>query len=265
MMGDRSPVRLHYVEEGPTNQVDRSRLPLLLVGSLGSALDMWDPQVPALAGDRRLIRVDHRGHGESPVPAGPYSIAELAADIIALLDALGLDQVDYAGLSLGGMIGQYLASEHPERIRRLALLATTSHFPDPKVWEDRIAAVSEGGTESTAEGTVDRWYTSAWSQANPKWVERTKEMIRDTSDIGYLGCCQAIRDWDHTHRLEAITAPTLVIAGTADPSTPPDPHGDTLAERIPGAEYVKVEAAHLLSIERADEVNDLLAKHFVAS
>ncbi|HZZ51843.1 MAG TPA: 3-oxoadipate enol-lactonase [Pseudonocardia sp.] len=263
MMGDRSPVRLHYVEEGPASGAGRP--PLLLVGSLGSALDMWDPQVPPFAGDRRVIRVDHRGHGESPVPAGPYSIAELAGDIVALLDSLELDQVDYAGLSLGGMIGQYLASEYPERIRRLALLATTSHFPDPQVWIDRIAVVSEGGTGSTAEGTVERWYTPAWAQANPKWVERTKEMIRDTSDVGYLGCCQAIRDWDHTHRLEAITAPTLVIAGTADPSTPPDPHGDTLAEHIPDVRYEKVQAAHLLSIEQAGEVNDLLTKHFAAS
>src|SRR5436305_11703812 len=120
MMGDRSPVRLHYVESGPAEGD-----PIVLLGSLGSTLDVWRPQLDAFPG-RRLIRVGHRGHGDSPVPAGPYTIAELAGDVLALLDTLELDRVDFVGMSLGGMVGMYLATEAPQRLRRLALLSTSA-------------------------------------------------------------------------------------------------------------------------------------------
>ncbi|HEY1969231.1 MAG TPA: 3-oxoadipate enol-lactonase [Pseudonocardia sp.] len=261
MMGERSPVRLHCVEDGRSGGTGP---PLLLVGSLGSTLAMWEPQVAAFGGDRRVIRVDHRGHGDSPVPAGPYTVAELAADVLTLLDHLGLDQVDYVGLSLGGMVGMYLGSEAPERINRLALLATSAHFPDPTPWIERIKAVSEGGTEVIAPVTVTRWFTPAFAQARPDWVARCQRMVRDTPDVGYLGCAQAIRDWDHVHRLAAITVPTLLVGGSADPSTPIDPHAETIAANVPGVRYEIVSAAHLLSIERAEEVNGLIAEHLAA-
>jgi 3-oxoadipate enol-lactonase len=195
------------------------------------------------------------------VPAGPYTVAELAADVVALLDRLELDRVDYVGLSLGGMVGMYLGSEAPERINRLTLLATSANFPDPTPWIDRIKAVSEGGTEAIAEVTVTRWFTPAYAKAQPDWVTRAERMVRDTPDVGYLGCAQAIRDWDHVHRLDAITAPTLLVGGSADPSTPLDPHSETINARIPGVRYEVVPAAHLLSIERAEEVNGLIAEH----
>jgi 3-oxoadipate enol-lactonase len=255
-MGEHSAVALHYLIEG---QPDAP--PVVLLGSLGSALDMWTPQLSALTGSWRVIRVDHRGHGGSPVPPGPYAVAELAGDLLALLNRLKLDRVNFVGLSLGGMVGMYLASETPERIDRLALLATSAGWPDPTPWQARIDAVSKGGTEAIAPTVVKNWFTADFAAAHPDTVAWGEESIRKTPDLGYLGCCQAIRDWDHTNRLAAITAPTLAVFGTADPATPEEPHGATIAAGIPGVRFERVDAAHLLNIERADEVNALLTEH----
>jgi 3-oxoadipate enol-lactonase len=256
MMGDRGPVALHYQIDGRADGP-----PVVLLGSLGPSLDMWKPQLPALTPDYQVIRVDHRGHGASPVPAGPYTVPELAGDVVALLDRLGLDRVRFVGLSLGGMEGMYLASEMPERIERLALLATTANFPDKAPWQARIEAVAKGGTDAIAEAVVKNWFTPEFAAANPDTVAWAEESIRKCPDLGYLGCCQAVRDWDHVHRLSAIIAPTLVICGTRDPSTPEEPHAATLAARIPHARLERVDAAHMLNIERADEVNALITDH----
>jgi 3-oxoadipate enol-lactonase len=255
MMGDRSPVGLYYVEDGPA-----SGEPVVLIGSLGSTLDMWRPQLPALTG-RRVIRVDHRGHGQSPVPAGPYTVSELAGDVLALLDKLNLEQVDFVGLSMGGMVGMCLASEMPQRIRRLVLMATSAGYVDKSPWTARIEAVANGGTASIAQAVVRNWLTPAYAERHPDTVAWLEGMVADTPDAGYLACCQALRDWDHEHRLGAITAPTLVICGTADPSTPEQPHGAAIAAGIPGVRFERVEGAHLLNIERAEEVNALTTEH----
>ena len=259
-MGDRAPVELHHVIDGPEDGP-----PLVLSGSLGSTVEMWQPQVKALAEEHQVIRVDHRGHGGSPVPPGPYTIADLAGDVLALLDRLGLSRVDYAGLSMGGMIGMYLASEAPERIGRLALCATSAGFPDPTPWAERIEAVATGGTESIAESTVARWFTPRWAEAHPETVAWARRMVADTSDIGYLGCAQAIHDWRHAGRLGAITATTLVVGGVRDPSTPVDPHTNTVVAGIPDARLVLLDTAHLLTVERAEEATALLVEHFTVT
>lgn len=258
-MGERGSVALHHVVDGPADAP-----PLVLLGSLGSALDMWAPQLPALTESHRVIRVDHRGHGGSPVPAGPYTISELAGDVLALLDRLELDRVDYAGLSLGGMVGMYLAAEAPERINRLALMATSANYPDKTPWETRIEAVANGGTDAVAATVVKSWFTAPFAAANPDTVTWAEESVRKTPDLGYLGCCQAIRDWDHVGRLGRIGAPSLMICGTDDPATPEQPHGATIANGIPGIRFELVAAAHLLSIEAAAEVTALLTEHFAA-
>jgi 3-oxoadipate enol-lactonase len=255
-MGEHCAVSLHHETDG-----DPDAPPLLLLGSLGSALDMWEPQLPALTPGHRVIRVDHRGHGKSPVPPGPYAVAELAGDVLALLDRLELDRVDLLGLSLGGAVGMYLASEAPERIGRLALCATSAHWPDQAVWQARIDAVSEGGTEAVAEAVARTWFTPEFARAHPDRLGWAAASIRATAVSGYLACCQALRDWDHVGRLGAITAPTLLICGTADPATPEDPHGATIAAGIPDVRLERTDAAHLLTIERADEVNALLTAH----
>jgi 3-oxoadipate enol-lactonase len=249
-------VALHIVEDGLPDGP-----PLVLAGSLGSTLQMWQPQVEALAGEFRIIRIDHRGHGGSPVPPGPYSIAALAADSLAVLDRLGLDQVAWCGLSLGGMVGMYLGSEAPQRLRSLTLCCTTSHFPDAGPWRERVAAVASTGTASIAGPVVSRWFTPDWAAAHPDAVIACQEMVARTSDEGYAAACQAIEAWDHRSRLPQVSVPTLVIGGASDLSTPIEPHSRTLAEGIPGARLAIVDGAHLSTIECANETTALIRQH----
>ena len=247
-------VALHHVDEGP-----RDAPAIVLSGSLGSTVEMWRPQVAPLTERFRVIRVDHRGHGGSPVPPGPYRVADLAGDVLALLDALGLDRVAFCGLSMGGCVGMYLASEAPERISALTLCCTSSYWPDASVWVDRIAAVESGGTGPIAEAVVSRWVTPAFAATHPDVVADAVGQVAGTSDDGYAACCAALRDFDHRDRLGAITAPTVVLAGSADPSTPIEPHARTIVEGIPGARLEVLDAAHLATIERSDQATDLIA------
>jgi 3-oxoadipate enol-lactonase len=247
---------LHFTDEGP-----RDAPVIVFAGSLGSTLEMWRPQAEALTGEFRVVRLDHRGHGSSPVPPPPYRMADLAADSLALLDELGLDRVAWCGLSLGGMVGMYLGSEAPDRLTSLTLCCTTSCFPDLTPWHDRIAAVKGGGTVPIAETVVSRWFTPGWAEANPAGVAEAVAMVAGTPDEGYLGACQAIEAWDHRDRLPAVAVPTLVIGGSADLSTPIDPHSRTLVDGIPGARLAVVDAAHLATIERASETTALIAEH----
>jgi 3-oxoadipate enol-lactonase len=222
---------------------------------------MWRPQVAPLTKSFRVIRVDHRGHGGSPVPPGPYRIADMAGDVLALLDELGLDRVAWCGLSMGGMIGMYLGSEAPERLTSLTLCCTSAHYPDPTVWSDRIAAVSSGGTAPIAETVVSRWFTPEWAAAHPDVMAEAAAMVAGTPDDGYVASCRALEVWDHRERLGAVTVPTLVIAGNADPSTPVEPHARTIVEGIPGARLEVLDAAHLATIERPDEATALIGEH----
>lgn len=248
-------MKLHHADDGP-----RDAPVLLLVGSLGATLAMWEPQL-TLAGPFRVIRVDHRGHGGSPAPPGPYAMTDLAADVVELLDDLGLERVAYCGLSLGGMVGMYLGSEHPERLSSLTLCCTTAHFADKAPWEQRIAAVEAEGTAGVANAVVSRWFTPAWAAEHPDVVTALRDQIAGTPDAGYLGCCRAIAGWDHRARLAAVAVPTLVIGGAEDPSTPVDPHTRTLAEGIPGARVELLPGAHLATIECAEQATRLISEH----
>ena len=173
-------VELHHEQAG------RSEAPVLLLGgSLGTNLRMWDPQVAALGPRRRVIRFDHRGHGQSPAPPGPYSIADLGADALALMDRLGIDRADYCGLSIGGMVGQWLAINAPERIERVILLCTSAHLPPPDPWLERAATVRQAGTPAViADVVVGRWFTAAYAEAHPDVVGRHRQMIIDTPAEG---------------------------------------------------------------------------------
>lgn len=251
-----APVALHHLDEGP-----RDAPVLVLAGSLGSTTGMWSPQAAALARTFRLIRIDHRGHGRSPVPPAPYRIADLAADSLALLDRLGLDRVAWCGLSLGGMVGMYLASAAPQRLTSLTLCCTTAHFPDPAPWRDRITAVTAGGTASIAEAVVSRWFTPDWAAAHPRAVAEAVSAVAHTPDEGYLGACRAIEAWDHRDRLPSVAVPTLVVAGAADLSTPVEPHARTLVDGIPGARLAVVDGSHLATIECPGATTRLIAEH----
>ena len=254
-----SAVALHHRIEG-----SRGGAPLLLGGSLGTTLEMWQPQLHALGGRLRLIPFDHRGHGGSPVPPGPYSIEDLGRDVLALLDRLELERVCYCGLSIGGMVGLWLAASAPERIERLALICTAAHLPPASSWRERAAAVRAAGTpEVVADTVVERWFTPAFAAACPEVVARHRAMIAATPAEGYAACCEAIAAMDLRPALARISAPTLVVAGAQDPSTPPE-HGRAIAAAIADARFELLDpCAHLANVERAEEVNRLLEEHLL--
>jgi 3-oxoadipate enol-lactonase len=246
--------RLHYRLDGPAGAPV-----LLLSNSLGTNLGMWGGQMAALTARYRVLRYDSRGHGRSAVPAGGYTIDQLGRDAVGLLDHLGFDRVAFCGLSKGGMVGMWLGVHAPERVSRLALTNTAPHMPPPDLWDTRIRTVSEQGMTSITEGVVSRWFTQGFQERAPAEVEPIRQMLLSTDPVGYCGCCHAIRDMDQRGDLSRIKAPTLVIGGTVDPSTPPH-HSEEIARGIAGSKLVMLEAAHLSNIEqRAGYTAALLA------
>jgi 3-oxoadipate enol-lactonase len=255
-----STVDLHHVVDGPA-AVDGSDAtpPLVLGGSLGTDTGMWQPQVPELAQHHRVVRYDHRGHGRSPVPPGPYTVDGLGRDVLRLLDSLGADRVDYAGLSLGGMVGMWLAANAPDRIGRLALLCTAAHLPADLGYRQRAATVRAEGVAAIVEPVLGRWFTPAFPPADRAPY---RAMLAGTDPEGYAGCCEAIAGLDLRPVLSKITAPTLVVAGADDPAIPPR-YAEQIAAAVPGSRLVVLDgAAHLANVERADAVNRLLAGWF---
>jgi 3-oxoadipate enol-lactonase len=239
-------VSLHHTVDGDGDRV------LVLAGSLGSTLEMWEPQLPALTDGFRVVRVDHPGHGGSPLP-DVRSVEGIAAAVVALLDELGLERVSFCGLSLGGAVGMRLALDAPERLDRLVLCATSMRFATPEFWEERIRVVREQGVEAIADAVLERWFTPAFGD-----VGRYRDMLVSTSAEGYARCCKALLEWDVRGRLAEVGVPTLVVAGADDPSTPLADL-EAIAGEIPGAELVVIDRArHLLNVERADEVNAAL-------
>jgi 3-oxoadipate enol-lactonase len=235
---------------------------IVLSNSLGSSMEMWAPQVPALSVRFRVLRYDQRGHGESPVPPGPYDIPDLGQDVLDMLDALEIERAHFVGLSMGGMTGMWLAANAPERIDHLVLLCTTACFGTPEMWIERAKTVREQGTEVVAEAGVERWLTEAFRARDPAVAERMRAMIAAQPDEGYAECCGALERLDVRDQLDRIEAPTLVIAGAQDPSTPPEPHAHLIADRIAGARLDVLDpGAHLINVERATEVTDLILEH----
>lgn len=233
---------------------------VVLIHSLGTELSAWDDVVPRLADDFRVLRYSIRGHGASGATPGPYSLSLLAGDLAALLDHAGLARVHVVGLSIGGMIAQAFALEHPDRLDRLALCATFATLPDTArpAWDERIAAVRAGGMKSQVESALARWFTPGFLDAHPAVRTRVTEMIRDATADGYIGCCAAIRDLDLLPRLHAVRAPTLVVAGAEDPAATPDV-ARTIAAAIPGAGLAVVEgASHQIAIEQPEALGDIL-------
>lgn len=251
-----SPVDLFADDTGRADQEA-----VLFLGSLGSTHRMWEPQARAFSADYRVLCPDIRGHGNSPVPAGPYSIAGLAADVLALLDRLGVEQAHVVGLSLGGMIAMEIASSHPERVRSLAVLSTSAFLGPRWAWTERAALVRGSGTAAVSTAVVGRWFTPGFAVTNPDLVAEMQRMIEQTPAEGYAACCEAIADMDLRDRLGTITAATLVIAGREDTATPPE-HLQAIARAIPNATNLEVSpAAHLASWEQQGPVNEALRKH----
>jgi 3-oxoadipate enol-lactonase len=234
---------------------------LVLAGPLGSTLEIWEPLVDPLAERFRVLRYDHRGHGRSPVPHGSYAIEDLAVDVVTLLDRLGVERAAFCGLSLGGMVGIWLAAHIPERLSSLVLCSTSAYYHDHGPWVERAASVRWAGTAAIAPEVGARWFTPDWAAAHPEFVEQAIQMIAGTSDNSYAECCGAIASWDGRRLLGRIIMPTLVIGGSQDQGTPVQPHAKTLASAIYRAKLEVLDAAHLAIIEQADRAHRLIAKH----
>ena len=225
---------------------------LLLSNSLGTDMRMWEPQLAAWTAHFRVLRYDQRGHGASDAPAGGYSIDRLGRDVIELLDQLDISTVDFCGLSLGGMVGQWLGIREGGRVRRLVLANTSSYMGPPSAWDGRIALVRESGMPPLAQASIERWFTADFAQASPDAVAPIQAMLEATDRGGYAGCCAAIRDMDLRRAVALIDNATLVIGGAQDPATPP-PHSEALAKAISDSRLVMLEAAHLSNVERPAE------------
>jgi len=250
---DLADVRLHYRFDGPVGAPV-----LMLSNSLGTDLAMWEAQMPRLTRDHRVLRYDTRGHGQSAVPPGPYTIAHLGRDVVALHDHLALDRVTFCGLSLGGMTGMWLGIHAKARVARLVLANTTARIARPDLYEARIAKVNADGMAAIAGDVLPRWFTPQFIAREPATVATIKTMLERTPAAGYVACCAAVRDMDQRDEVDAIASPTLVIVGTRDGATPPA-DGRFLAERIPGARLAELDASHLSNIEAAPAFNATLA------
>ena len=203
---------IHVEVEGP------ERAPVLMLSnSLGTNLHMWDEQVGPFTSHFRLVRYDRRGHGKSSVPKGPYTMERLGRDVVAVLDGLGIQKINWCGLSMGGMVGMWLGANAPNRIDKLILSNTSAHFPDKSVWDGRIKFVREKGLEGIVDANMERWFTAAFRERSQSAMEKMREMFLATKVDGYVGCGEAIRDMDHRPLLPNISVPTLVIAGRQDP------------------------------------------------
>jgi 3-oxoadipate enol-lactonase / 4-carboxymuconolactone decarboxylase len=234
--------------------------PALVLGpSLGTSLAVWDAQVPALARQHRVVRWDLPGHGRSAAEPLPESLADLGGQVLALVDSLGIDRFAYAGVSLGGAVGTWLAAHHPERITSLVLVCTAAEFGGSPNWHERAALVREEGTAPLADATAARWFTPGFKTAPA--ASALLDDLRRADARGYAACCEVLGGCDLRPDLAKITAPALVIAGREDPATPPR-QARELADGIAGATLVELSgAAHLAGVERAEQVTALMLGH----
>jgi 3-oxoadipate enol-lactonase/4-carboxymuconolactone decarboxylase len=239
---------------------------VVLLNSLGTSGAMWDAQAAALLPYRRVLRVEHPGHGGSPLPDPlPRTVAELGTSLLALLDHLQVDRCELVGLSLGGMVALWLAAEHPDRVDRLVLACTAAHLPPAEAWLERAALSRREGPFALAPVLAERWFTPAGRSEHPALVEWVGTMLQACHPEGYAACCEAIAAFDLRERLGSIEAATLVLAGAEDPVTPPAT-ALGLAEAIPGAALrVIPQAAHLAPVEQPRRVTDALVDHLLGS
>ena len=253
--------RLAATLEGPDGA------PVLALGtSIGTTQGLFDPQAAGPLRDFRLLRFEHRGHGpagaRSPAPPGPYTIADLGGDVLDLLGRYDLDQVAWCGVSLGGMVGMWLAANAPERISRLALCCTSAYLPPASMWEQRAATARADGMGALVSPVIARWFTPAWAGRNPDQVATVAAMLAGTDPEGYAGCAEAIAAMDLRPLLGLVRAPTLVLSGAEDPAAPPSAGAQT-ALGIAGSRLAVVRgASHFAHYEKPGPVTAALLAHF---
>lgn len=251
---DVNGARVHYRLDGlPGAPV------VTLSNSLGTNLSMWDGQIAALAGKFRVLRYDTRGHGQSSVTNGPYTMDRLGRDVVDLWNALKIDRTHFCGLSMGGMIGMWLAMNAAGPLDRLILCDTAARIGTTEGWNSRIEAVHKNGMPGIAAAVVQRWFTPEFAARAPGAVDRTRQMLLNTCVDGYAACCGALRDSDFREGIATIRTRTLVIAGSRDPVTTPA-DARFLIDRISGARYVELQASHLSNIEAESAFNNAVVQ-----
>ena len=242
---DLPGVRVRYELTGSTGPV------LVFSNSLGTNHTMWNPQATELSKYFRILRYDTRGHGESSVTPGDYTIEQLARDVLAMLDALDLHRVSFCGLSMGGSIGMWLGIHAPERLDRLVLCNTAAKIGTADTWKARIAMVHNEGMKPVAAAVIERWFTPEFRAAEPEQVAWTRQMLETSPPDGYASNCAAVRDADFRGAVARIALPTIVIYGGKDPVISVA-DAQYLVDRIPGSKGVELDASHLSNVEQAD-------------
>jgi 3-oxoadipate enol-lactonase len=228
---------------------------LMLSNSLGTDLHMWDDQAEEFAKHFFLIRHDRRGHGQSDAPPGPYSFDRFGKDILAVLDALKIKKTNWCGLSMGGMDGQWLGANAPDRVEKLVLANTNFYYADKTPWAGRIKAIREQGFRGFIDTNMERWFTKGFRERAPKTMARITDMFLANKLEGYIACVEAVRDMDFRASNPRVKAPTLVIVGTHDLATTPSA-GEEIAKQIPGAKVVRLDAAHISNVEQPKAFTD---------
>lgn len=230
---------------------------ILFSNSLGTDHTMWEPQMDLLSHHFNILRYDTRGHGQSGLSEGEYTVAQLGKDVLELMDALNLEKVVFCGISMGGLTGQWLGIHAPKRFEHLILSNTAAKIGNAGGWNSRIAEVTANGLESIGSGTAGRWFSPSFNSEHKDQVDSVLAVFIKNQVSGYTACCAAVRDADFREDLFKIEVPVLIISGLQDLVTTVE-DGKYLAKRIPVARHVQLDAAHLSSIEQADEFSKLI-------
>lgn len=253
-----SDVKLYYDWRGAEH------LPVLVFSNgLGTNLHMWDSQVESFSQHFRLLRFDARGHGQSSVPPGPYTIAQLSGDIVQLLDALQIERAYFCGVSMGGLIGMFLGTNVANRFHKIVLCSTAAKIGTTDTWTTRIQTVQRGGMKAVADTVVERWFTASFRAKSSAELQRVRTMLESTSPDGYMASCAAVRDCDQRDTIGNIRLPCLVVVGSEDPGTPPM-EAHFLQKTISGAQVVELPGSHICNIENKGEFNQHVLKFLLA-
>jgi len=233
---------------------------VMMAHSLGCSLRMWDPQMAMLEADFHVVRLDMRGHGLSDAPAGPYTLDDLADDVIAVMNHQGIKQAHWVGLSIGGMFGQSLLLRYPQRFLSAVLCDTMSALPEGamSLWDERIKKVETDGLGSIKQATLERWFTSGFLSTGSTAVDAVGAQIDMATDVGYIACSRAITGLDFIDRLSSIDTSVLLIVGADDTATPVTA-SEAMHDRLPNSELVVLQnAAHISNVEQSDAFNAAL-------
>lgn len=246
-------VALHHRVDGPEGAPS-----VVLVHAIGTSMQMWAPQIASLSRDYRVISVDLRGHGRSPAPPGPYTIEELAGDVIAVLDVLRIERASVCGLSLGGMVALAISAAAPDRVDRLVAACVVAAPLVPTAWHDRAEAVLAGGSAAVSDLVVERW---GYRERAPEIAQLVRDMLAATPRAGYAGCCEAIAAMDLRPALPRVAAPTLLLAGSHDPAAPASVAHEMTATMPDASVRVIDGAAHLLNVEAPASTTEAILEH----